>query len=60
MDSKRIPSFSPIADYDYCKMPQQKDGKLIIKVISAMGENDGILFESIDSGNTWNYSGISY
>lgn len=49
-----------ISDYDYCKMPQQKDGKLIIKVISAMGENDGILFESIDSGNTWNYSGISY
>ena len=46
-----------ISDYDYCKMPQQKDGKLIIKVISAMGENDGILFESIDSGNTWNYSG---
>ena len=32
-----------ISDYDYCKMPQQKDGKLIIKVISAMGENDGIL-----------------
>lgn len=49
-----------ISDYDYCKMPQQKDGKLIIKVISAMGENDGILFESIDSGNTWNYSRISY
>lgn len=49
-----------IADYDYCKMPQQEDGKLTIKVISAVGENDGILFESTDNGNTWNYSGISY
>lgn len=49
-----------ISDYDYCKMPQQKDGKLTIKVISAVGENDGILFESTDNGNTWNYSGISY
>ncbi len=49
-----------ISDYDYCKMPQQKDGKLMIKVISAQGETDGILFESMDNGNTWNYSGISY
>ncbi len=49
-----------ISDYDYCKMPQQEDGKLTIKVISAVGENDGILFESTDNGNTWNYSGISY
>ena len=49
-----------ISDYDYCKMPQQKDGKLTIKVISAVGENDGIVFESTDNGNTWNYSGISY
>ena len=49
-----------ISDYDYCRMPQQKDGKLVIKVISAVGETDGILFESTDSGNTWNYSGISY
>ena len=49
-----------ISDYDYCKMPQQKAGKLTIKVISAQGETDGILFESADDGNTWNYSGISY
>ena len=49
-----------ISDYDYCKMPQQEDGKLTIKVISAVGENDGILFESTANGNTWNYSGISY
>lgn len=49
-----------ISDYDYCKMPQQEDGKLTIKVISAVGENDGIVFESTDNGNTWNYSGISY
>lgn len=49
-----------ISDYDYCKMPQQEDGKFKIKVISEQGETDGILFESTDNGNTWNYSGISY
>lgn len=49
-----------ISDYDYCKMPQQEDGKFTIKVISEQGETDGILFESTDNGNTWNYSGISY
>lgn len=48
------------SDYDYCEMPQQKDGKFKIKVISEQGETDGILFESTDNGNTWNYSGISY
>lgn len=48
------------SDYDYCKMPQQEDGKFKIKVISEQGETDGILFESTDNGNTWNYSGISY
>lgn len=48
------------SDYDYCKMPQQEDGKFTIKVISGQGETDGILFESTDNGNTWNYSGISY
>lgn len=49
-----------ISDYDYCEMPQQEDGKFTIKVISEQGETDGILFESTDNGNTWNYSGISY
>ena len=48
------------SDYDYCEMPQQEDGKFKIKVISEQGEMDGILFESTDNGNTWNYSGISY
>lgn len=48
------------SDYDYCEMPQQEDGKFTIKVISEQGETDGILFESTDNGNTWNYSGISY
>ena len=48
------------SDYDYCEMPQQEDGKFKIKVISEQGETDGILFESTDNGNTWNYSGISY
>ncbi len=48
------------SDYDYCEMPQQEDGKFKIEVISEQGETDGILFESTDNGNTWNYSGISY
>lgn len=48
------------SDYEYCEMPQQEDGKFTIKVISEQGETDGILFESTDNGNTWNYSGISY
>lgn len=48
------------SDYDYCEMPQQEDEKFTIKVISEQGETDGILFESTDNGNTWNYSGISY
>lgn len=48
------------SEYDYCEMPQQEDGKFTIKVISEQGETDGILFESTDNGNTWNYSGISY
>lgn len=48
------------SDYDYYEMPQQEDGKFTIKVISEQGETDGILFESMDNGNTWNYSGISY
>lgn len=48
------------SDYDYCEMPQQEDGKFTIKVISEQGETDGLLFESTDNGNTWNYSGISY
>lgn len=48
------------SDYDYCEMLQQEDGKFTIKVISEQGETDGILFESTDNGNTWNYSGISY
>ena len=48
------------SDYDYCEMPQQEEGKFTIKVISEQGETDGILFESTDNGNTWNYSRISY
>ena len=48
------------SDYDYCEMPRQEDRKFKIKVISEQGETDGILFESTDNGNTWNYSGISY
>ena len=41
-------------DYSYC----EKEGDIFtIRVLSAAGESDAILFDSKDNGETWTYIG---
>lgn len=42
-------------DYDYLNMPQRSDAVLTITVTTDAAEREGILFQSIDDGVTWEY-----
>ena len=44
-------------DYSYCEMPEKEGDIFTIRVLSAAGESDAILFESKDNGETWTYIG---
>ena len=43
-----------VDDYDYICMPDEQDGTLTVLVTTGAGEQDGILFQSSDRGETWN------
>lgn len=47
-----------IEDYDYLNMPE-KSSALTITVTSDAAEKDGIIFQSMDDGVTWEYKGIT-
>ena len=44
-------------DYSYYEMPEKEGDIFTIRVLSAAGESDAILFESKDNGETWTYIG---
>ena len=46
-----------VADYDYVNMPKRDGERLTITVTTEEPEKDGILFQSINDGVTWEYSG---
>lgn len=48
-----------VEDYDYLNMPQKGATTLTIMVTTDKGDNDGIVFESEDAGNTWKYTGAT-
>ena len=48
-----------VEDYDYLNMPQIGATTLIIMVTTDKVENDGIVFESEDGGDTWKYRGVT-
>lgn len=48
-----------VDDYDYFYMPDKKDDILTIKVVTEAGEKEGLLFQSKDNAETWEYTGIT-
>lgn len=46
-------------DYDYCYMPEREGSMLTIRAVTQAGENEGIVFQSNDAGETWVYAGVS-
>ena len=48
-----------VNDYDYLSMPEEQDGSLTILAVTGAGEQEGILFQSTDQGETWSYGGVS-
>lgn len=48
-----------VEDYDYLNMPEKDDATLMITVTTDAAENNGIVFQSIDDGVTWEYNGIT-
>lgn len=48
-----------VADYDYLYMPENDGDVLTILVTTDADESDGIIFQSTDSGVTWEYNGIT-
>lgn len=48
-----------LEDYAYCEMPKKDGDTFTIRVLSAAGETDAILFESKDNCETWVYAGCS-
>lgn len=46
------------ADYDYFCMPEKHENVLMVTVTTAANERDGIVFQSTDNGNTWEYKGV--
>lgn len=46
-----------VEDYDYLNMPEKEETGLTITVTSDAAESDGIVFQSIDDGVTWEYKG---
>lgn len=48
-----------IEDYDYLNMPEKNGDVLTITVTTDAEEYDGIIFQSLDDGVTWEYAGIT-
>ena len=48
-----------VADYDYFCMPEKDENMLTITVTTAANESDGIVFQSTDNGNSWEYKGVT-
>jgi hypothetical protein len=48
-----------VDDYDYFSMPEKENDVLTIKALTEAGEKEGILFQSRDDGETWEYAGIT-
>ena len=48
-----------VNDYDYLSMPEEQDGSLTILAVTGAGEQEEILFQSTDQGETWSYGGVS-
>jgi hypothetical protein len=40
-------------------MPEKENDVLTIKALTEAGEKEGILFQSRDDGETWEYAGIT-
>lgn len=47
-----------VVDYDYLHMPEKDGDTWTIKVTTEAAESDGIVFQSTDSGVTWEYSSV--
>lgn len=47
-----------VEDYDYFHMPQRDGDRLKVMVTTEVGESNGIVFQSVDQGITWEYEGI--
>ena len=48
-----------LEDYDYMNMPKKEANVYTIIVTTDATENDGIVFESEDDGNTWKVKGVT-
>ncbi len=46
-------------DYDYLYMPEKEGDVLTVLAVPDAGEKEGVLFQSPDSGETWNYAGTT-
>lgn len=47
-----------VEDYDYFHMPQRDGDGLKVMVTTEVGERNGIVFQSMDHGITWEYEGV--
>lgn len=47
-----------IADYDYLELPKKDGDTLTVQVLSGAGEKEGLLFQSRDGGENWEFSGV--
>lgn len=48
-----------IEDYTYFNMPRKDEDTWTVTVTAGASEREGIVFQSTDSGESWNYAGIS-
>lgn len=48
-----------VEDYDYLNMPERDGAVWMITVTTEAAESDGIVFQSMDDGLTWECSGIN-
>ena len=46
-------------EYDYMHMPKKEGSLLEIQVTTEATESNGLLFQSNDNGNTWEYEGLT-
>lgn len=47
------------ADYDYFSMPDKHENVLTVTVTTAANESEGVIFQSTDNGNSWEYKGVT-
>lgn len=44
-----------VEDYDYFEMPELAEESISIQVFTEAGEQDGLIFQSKDEGQTWEF-----